>query len=106
MNDKELQRCLWRKTTDELLEVLELRESLALFYSEINTGPPLPLVTRSERMCSLIKSELGRRGAFDLPEVVDKVNSQNLRFWGSITDEERIRFRELRDELGLGDSSE
>jgi len=93
---------LYRRTTGELLELLELRESIVLFYGDINAdGPPLPLVTRSERMISLIKSELARRGALDLPEVVTRFNAQKLRFWEPLTDAERARFRELRDELGL-----
>src|SRR6516162_6314537 len=87
-NDKEFQRLLYRRTTDELLELLELRESIVLFYSDINAGgPPLPLVTRSEQMIGLIKSELARRGALDLPEVVARFNAQKLRFWEPLTDE-------------------
>jgi hypothetical protein len=102
MNDREFQRCLYRRKTSELLEALALRESIVLFYSGINAGgPPLPLVTRSERKISLIKSELARRRVLDLPEVVDRFNAQKLKFWEPITDEERARFRELRDELGL-----
>jgi hypothetical protein len=102
MNDQTFQRLLCRRTTDELLELLELRESVILFYDDINAGgPPLPLVTKSERMVSLIKSELARRGAFELPEVIARFDAQRLRFWEPLTDAERARFRELRDGLGL-----
>jgi hypothetical protein len=102
MNDRTFQRLLYRRTTDELLELLELRESLVLFYGDINAGGPLlPLVTKSERMISLIKSELGRRGVLERDDVVARFNAQNLKFWQPFSDEERARFRQLRDELGL-----
>jgi len=99
MNDKEFQLYLHIITTDELVEVLEFRETLALLYCDIDTGTSPALMARNERLCALLKSELARRGAFGRPEVVDRLNAGSRKFWPPFTEEDREGFRTLGDDL-------
>jgi hypothetical protein len=99
MNDKEFLRFLRDKPTDELLEILEFRETLAQLYSDISTGTAPALVAKNERICALIKSELARRGAFDEPDVIARLTAHSVKLWRPFTEDDREWFRELKDEL-------
>ena len=97
MDDKESLQFLRSKTTDELLEILQFRETMVLFYSDTDGDPAL--TAKSERICSLIKSELSRRGAFDDLRVIARLNAHSVKLWRPLTEEDREWFRELAEDV-------
>jgi hypothetical protein len=75
MNDKHFLQFLRMKPTEDLLEVLEFRETLVQLYFDTDIGASPTLVARNERLCALLKSELARRGAFDEPRIINRFNA-------------------------------
>ena len=99
MNDREFLLYLRILTTDELIEVLEFRETVVQLYSDLDPDSPLPLVTKSERLCSLVKSELARRGAFERDDAVARLNAPSIKLWRLSIEEQRERLREIWEDL-------